>query len=312
MKLNSVSNFPAPEVPLDPVRLFVAGSPGEAAGEELALQPALPKSRVAPIRSTMHFLRNANRSLVGGALGIETAAAAVETVIMDDGRERVKQTSMLPWRMICALSITGSNGIRAVGTGWLIGPRTLVTAGHCVHHQDLGGWAKRIEISAGRNASEFPYGTVVATRFSALQEWTVKHAPELDFGCIHLSESLGDKTGWFSLKPLTDSELKDKTVAIAGYPADRGEGTELYRHAQKILRVDPQRLYYDVDTFGGQSGSPAWLDPMPGTTPVVVGIHAYGVAGTPAAYDLVANSATRLIPPVLAEITRWCAQSDAA
>lgn len=309
MQLNTVSNFAAPPIAPDPARVVIEGSSGPA-GPATASSPVADAARLAGVRSAMHMLRNPNLSVIGGGVaGLEAGGAGIETVILDDGRVRVTQTTLLPWRMICALRITGTNGVRAVGTGWLVGPRTLLTAGHCVHHPDLGGWATRIEVSAGRNGEEFPYDTLAATRFSALQEWTTGHAPELDFGCIHLDAPLGDRTGWFSLQPVPDAKLKDRTVAIAGYPADRGHGTELYRHAQKVLRVDPQRLYYDVDTFGGQSGSPAWLDAAV-TAPVVVGIHAYGVAGTPAGYGIVANSATRLIPPVLAEITRWRAASD--
>lgn len=309
MQLSSTSNFATPSIAPNLARVVIEGSRGSA-----SIPPAISEETNATypigVRSSMHVLQNGAMSVIGGLSGGQEAGrVGIETVILDDGRVRINQTALLPWRMICALLITGSNGVRAVGTGWLIGPRTLVTAGHCVHHPDLGGWAARIEVSAGRDGEQFPYGTFTGTRFSALQEWTTGHVPELDYGCIHLDAPLGERTGWFSLQPVSDAELRDRTVAIAGYPADRGQGTELYSHAQKLLRVDPQRLYYDVDTFGGQSGSPAWLESS-GIAPIVVGIHAYGVAGTPAGYGIVANSATRLIPPVLAEIVRWRTASD--
>ena len=52
---------------------------------------------------------------------------------------------------------------------------------------------------------------------------------------------------------------------------------------------------YTMDTAGGQSGAPVWLEEK--GMPYGVGIHAYG-AGT-------GNSATRINRAVLADIERW-------
>jgi V8-like Glu-specific endopeptidase len=55
-----------------------------------------------------------------------------ETVIGRDERVRILDTNLAPRRMICALRMRGPSGAGAIGTGWFIGPKTVLTAGHRV------------------------------------------------------------------------------------------------------------------------------------------------------------------------------------
>src|SRR5687768_6326230 len=55
-----------------------------------------------------------------------------ESVIGRDERVRILDTDLYPWSAICALRMRGPSG-GAMGTGWFIGPRTVITAGHCVY-----------------------------------------------------------------------------------------------------------------------------------------------------------------------------------
>ncbi len=230
----------------------------------------------------------------------------LESVIGADSRERVLETELFPWRMVCALSMIAPGGGGAIGTGWLAGPRTIVTAGHCVHHQGFfGGWAESIEVSAGRDGSEFPFGTVTATRMSSLDRWVDTADPDFDIGCIHLEESLGDQTGFFGFASLPPAELETHLVNISGYPSDRGGGQEQYFHANRVLQVTDRRVFYDIDTFGGQSGAPVWIQEGQNEPPQVVAIHAYGTGGTPFHLGITANSAPRIIPEVFDQIAAW-------
>jgi V8-like Glu-specific endopeptidase len=72
--------------------------------------------------------------------------------------------------------------------------------------------------------------------------------------------------------------------------------------------VTDRRLFYEVDTFGGQSGAPVWVQADDGAPPVAVGIHAYGTGGTPSNLGVVANSAPRIIPEVLEQLKAWVEQ----
>jgi glutamyl endopeptidase len=76
-------------------------------------------------------------------IGLETVLHPI------DERTRILETNEAPWRMVCALEIDGPWG-SFLGTGWLVAPRTIITAGHCVYDaKQMGGWANKIRISPG-------------------------------------------------------------------------------------------------------------------------------------------------------------------
>ncbi len=236
-----------------------------------------------------------------------------ESVIGVDERVRILETDLYPWRMICALRMRGPTGAGAIGTGWFIGPRTVVTAGHCVFsNYFFGGWASTIEVIPGRNGNgnkAKPFGSVTSSRFSSLDRWTEAEDPDFDIGCIHLDEdkAIGTKVGWFSIAALPPEELQSYMVNVSGYPSDRGAGTEQYHHRNRVLQVTERRLFYEVDTYGGQSGAPVWIHEHEGASPIAVGIHAYGIGGTPQNLGVTANSAPRIIPEVLSKLEEWVA-----
>lgn len=261
---------------------------------------------------------SADDLLVSGKSEVRLKPTAVrvglETVLGVDQRVRISDTSRLPWRMVAGLRLIPKPPFTSefIGTGWFIGPKTLLTAGHCVFSgSDFGGWIGAIEVSPGRNAGKFPYGTVTAKRFSALEAWQTSSDADFDIGCIHLDEPLGKKVGYFKVASMSDADLKNALLNISGYPADRGDGTEQYFHANRVLRTSARRIYYDIDTYGGQSGSPVWHQSAPNAPPVAVAVHAYGVGGTASNLGITANSGPRLVPEVVATIKEWLA-ADAA
>ena len=235
----------------------------------------------------------------------------LETVIGADDRQRILDTHLSPWNMICALRMRGASGGGAIGTGWLIGPRTLLTAGHCVYSSTFfGGWASRVEVIPGMNGAgdgpeARPFGSLISESFSSVDRWTDGEDPDFDIGCIHLDEPIGDRLGWFSVAALAAEELEGYLVNVSGYPADRGKGAEQYHSANRILRVSDRRIFYEVDTFGGQSGAPVWIHQAEDGPPIAVAIHAYGTGGTPGSWDIKANSAPRIIPEVLGQLRAW-------
>jgi V8-like Glu-specific endopeptidase len=127
-----------------------------------------------------------------------------------------------------------------------------------------------------------------------------------------LAQPLGETTGWFSTAVLPDDQLEKSLINIAGYPGDRGDGKELYHAKNRILQVTDRRIFYDLATFGGQSGSPVWIQKDANSPVQAVGIHAYGVGGTPTNVSVKANSAPRIIPEVLELIKGWIAGDSAA
>ena len=268
-----------------------------------AITPGSQGPLSEPSRSLKFLAGKGKSDPLPGGMG--AGRSVLESIIgPTDDRVRILDTDFAPWRMVCALRMRGATGAGAMGTGWLVGPKTILTAGHCVFSNHFfGGWAATIEVSPGRNGSEFPFGTVASTKFSSIDRWVNNEDPDFDIGCIHLSEPLGERVGWFAVAALPPDELEGYLVNVSGYPGDRGMGTEQYHHKNRVLRVTERRVFYDVDTFGGQSGAPVWIYEADDSPPVAIGIHAYGVGGAPSGLE--ANSAPRIIPEVLEQIRNW-------
>lgn len=220
--------------------------------------------------------------------------APPESVCGRDDRVEVTNTTAVPWRWICKLIITFPNGARYGGTGWFIGPKAVMTAGHCVYSRSNGGWASQIEVIPGMRGASRPYGSMIGTSFRSVTGWTNNADPNYDYGCIILpNASLGNRVGWFGFAALTDASLNNLLVNNSGYPGDKPAGTQWF-NAGRITNVTARKLDYMLDTFGGQSGSPTWR--LLNGQRHAVGIHAYG--GCP-------NSSARIVTAVFNNMMTW-------
>lgn len=248
-----------------------------------------------------------------------SAGPQAESIIPDadgDGRERVFDTSDYPYTAIAALEITARDGTLYVGTGWFVSPRTLITAGHCVYVRNAknpaaNGWVRSIRVFPGRNGTgpgSEPFGSVVATRFRSVSGWVSddsdpERRAESDYGAILLPASappLGSQVGAFGIGVLSDADLMSRNLNVAGYPADKlhNERQTLWIDVKTPAHLTPRQVFYDADTYGGQSGAPVYV--ASGNKRIAVAIHAYGTSNTVAS-----NSGTRITAEVFDRIQSW-------
>jgi glutamyl endopeptidase len=223
----------------------------------------------------------------------------LETVFGNDDRVKVSQDNMRdnPWRQICSLRIRSQRGREYVGTGWFIAPKVLATAGHCVYLTQEGGWPESIAVIPARYGGGGPFGSVTATRFATVKGWTIKKERDFDYGVIFLEDDdAGKKVGNFEVRALSDRELKGVAAKVSGYPADRDSAQFQYYHERPVMDVTSGRLMYDIDTFGGQSGSPLFQE-IEGEGVVAVGIHTTG--------GVTSNSGTRISEDVITNMLAW-------
>ena len=217
-----------------------------------------------------------------------------ESVCGRDDRVRIRATTRLPWRLLCQLIIRRRDNRTSRCTGWFIGPRTVMTAGHCVYSHSAGGWARSIEVIPGMDATLRPYGSQTGTSFRSVRAWTRDRSANQDYGAIILpNNSLGNRVGWFGFAALSDASLRNLLVNNCGYPGDKPFGTQWY-NAGRVTRVTDERIFYMLDTAGGQSGSPTWR--YRNGTRHAVGVHAYG--GCP-------NKSTRITRAVFDNMRAW-------
>jgi len=243
---------------------------------------------------------------------IERAAARakvsytqLESIIGGDDRVRVTNNQFYPWRCIASLLITAHSGAMYIGTGWLVSPRVLLTAGHCVYMSDQGGWVTQIEVIPGRDAGNRPFNSAVATDFRSVTGWTQDHNSDYDYGAILLpaDQRYGDQLGWFGYASRADDYLRGITLNLAGYPGDGGpagiDGTQWY-HSRGVRDVFEKQITYEIDTYGGQSGAPVWEMTAEGNR-YGVAVHTWGTT--------VNNGGTRITSDVFDNIVLWAGQA---
>ncbi|WP_375445813.1 trypsin-like serine peptidase [uncultured Fibrella sp.] len=224
---------------------------------------------------------------------------ATEVIIGTDDRVRIANTTIYPYRAICALRITAADGTRWIGTGWLVGPRTVITAGHCVFLHGNGGWARSIEVIPGLNDAARPYGPAMGTALRSVKGWTEGKKREYDYGAIILppNSRLGDIVGYFGYAVRDNNFLMGSVLNLSGYPGDKG-GAQQWFMARTPKSLSDRVITYDIDTMGGQSGAPVWV--KVGEQRYCVGIHTNG--------HISGNSATRIVQDVFNNIKNWKAE----
>ncbi|MCL6265959.1 trypsin-like serine peptidase [Flagellimonas myxillae] len=201
-----------------------------------------------------------------------------------DQRQKVVGTNMLPYNAICKLYTKGKNGKTYVGSGWLVSGTKLYTAGHCVFSKKSGGWKEKIIVIPGKSGLLEPYGRFEAVSVCATKGWIDNGSARYDMGAIKLNAPVPlDEF----LKPVIDDSDDGE---VCGYPADRDRGMFQYKMRESLTKKGG-RFYYEIDTYGGQSGCPLLKNRSEG-----IGIHNYG--GCP-------NKSSDLYEEFIQEVANW-------
>jgi len=187
-----------------------------------------------------------------------------------DCRERVSNRSVrqAPHKSICSLILTTPNGKTGSGTGWLIGPNKVYTAGHCLysHNRKIGiGWMKDIVVIPGRYGKNSPFGEYKPYETIVHPAWRSDRNNNYDMGAILLSSDVRrkfEKSDYFDVNVIGKKETYEN-MTVCGYPGDLPEGKEgdkgkyQYKGTGDVSSVD-RLLFYRIDTYKGQSGGPVY------------------------------------------------------
>lgn len=225
------------------------------------------------------------------------------SIIGPDDRQRIQDTtaSVMGRSTVMLTYVNSSGQPRHYCSGFMYGPDLVVTAGHCVYDQDRDLWyntAWNVVVWPGRNGSEKPYGSCRAQKGYVADNW-MSGREDYDFGAFRIDCNVGNQTGWMGLYAASAAELNDQPLTIRGYPHDKAYGTQWW-DTDYIGNVNPRRVFYNVDTYGGQSGSPAYNQNIGNCNSVcVLAIHAYGQG--PDFY----NSGTRITDNVINKLVTW-------
>lgn len=231
----------------------------------------------------------------------EPGSVGIDSVIGPDGRVQESVPTTYPWGAIAHLE-TNQGGC----TGFMLSRDVLVTAGHCVHWG--GQWVTSYTVTPGRTGGTAPFGSCsggIADVWTTWN-WINGYPSDHDYGLVKLTCDIGYSTGWFGWWYNTGENLVNQYFYVEGYPGDKPYGT-MWWDGDYTYSQTANKLWYWIDTAGGQSGSPVYH--YNSTTPglcggwCVTGIHTNGVAGSNPA-----NSGTRFRPDVMSFINYWISQ----
>lgn len=176
----------------------------------------------------------------------------------------ITQRTTEPYRTVCYITCTWSDGSRTAASGVVVGVNDVLTAMHVVFNQSRGGWATQISISPGADTK--PYLVQPLGEFndwgrlsSRTMDWD-RNGDDLidqaeaqwDLAVIGLRTRIGDVTGWAGTSA-TDESFRGEVV---GYPS-RGTGMM----GEQVLATASSRYgVFNVDTSlgAGASGGPLY------------------------------------------------------
>jgi glutamyl endopeptidase len=187
-------------------------------------------------------------------------------------------------------------------TGFMIGPRTVATAGHCVHSGgSRGAWHSKVRVFPAFDYNFAPYSGCAASSLFSVAGWVGSADERFDYGAIGLGCTVGNRTGWFGFR--TNAGVNTPTI-ITGYPGDKS--LTMWQSSDVARAVTAKQLFYTNDTVGGMSGSPVWEDLWYNNRsfgPYAVAIHAYGPHGS--SPHNIYNHGTRIDTAVFNNLKAW-------
>ncbi|HKQ50799.1 MAG TPA: trypsin-like serine protease [Pyrinomonadaceae bacterium] len=232
---------------------------------------------------------------------IFSASSSAERV-----RIQAAEITQSPWRKVCDLLITARDGSLHTGTAWFISPRTLVTAGHCISvfspNSPAHGMVRKILVMPARNgeadAAHSPFGWVEVPRedLRVHPNWANSGNLNFDYGVIILPATapLGEQTGVFGFGHFEDQKLAGSAPTLSGYPDNVPDGTQ-WVEVNPIRDLTATRVFYDIFTFGGQSGSPVFF--RNNNRQIACAVHNFG--------DVPFNSGVRINQDVIDQLNAW-------
>ena len=88
------------------------------------------------------------------------------------------------------------------------------------------------------------------------------YATNYDYAIVTLDKPIGNTTGWFDFKIISDEELKNSNIVLISRPGDKPKDT-LWKSRGSIGHIRPKEFKHNADTIEGSSGGPILLEGNP-------------------------------------------------
>lgn len=259
----------------------------------------------------IHQVGNTDMYYVNGYTPLTATSEEIEdeeadnpdTIIGSDNRTQVTNTRTGSYLKTAYMVYTYDNvyneakntyeSIPNFSTAFMVGPNIAATVGHCLYQDvtDSGNYddniynprfPDKIELYFGVNSlsevnSSYEYyaeGEVVHIEYSYYISPSFDH----DWAVIELDRNLGNTTGWFGR--ISNWFDASAPVDTYGYPADKPRATMWEITGNFCNKTDFRYYTNNIDTIGGQSGSP-YVVTYEGRDGYVCGIHAFSGTSVP-------------------------------
>jgi hypothetical protein len=197
-----------------------------------------------------------------------------------------------------------------LGTGMLIHPRVLLTAGHNtaffffskafpfiiskVHDVDMYFGSIDAKNYVAQKSVKLKKGR---TKFFNNGYWWFSKIKD-DYSIIILPDSSVYKAlgGCYKIAPISSQGQLGKTITLTGSPKDKPEHEIWQESTNNFQVVNNNVLRYDLFTLPRNSGSPIWIGPS--GQPQAVGVHSRSYGSC--------NAAVLINDAVYKRISRWC------
>lgn len=224
----------------------LGGAPDGNGGSRVTERAAQPTAGAAPLTGFDAFnpvTRNEFRlDLAGGALeaigrsaavrGLDTGSAPGREVPISFSWSNGDDDRYRPYGINAAVTNTAHRMLVRLGSGCsgtLVGPRHIVTAGHCLYNRDSDTWSDDFAARAGRNGTSnvasvtvdndnIPSGQVLWYFTPAQYRAETGSTWGYDFGILVVPARIGDTAGWMGRVAYSGASLESATIYRRGYP----------------------------------------------------------------------------------------------
>ena len=176
-------------------------------------------------------------------------------IVGTDDRRTVSNPAVYPYSAVAYMVVHAECGCDWTGSAFMVGKRGAMTASHCLVCTTHNRCADRITLYFGHK----PNGSYFYKYDDATSYWYGisggGNDRGWDYGYIRLNRNVGDKTGWFGTRSMSDSALNGALMNLAGYRQG-----EMKRDFDYVTVVNANVIDHRIDTEKGYSGCPIYDD----------------------------------------------------
>lgn len=199
-------------------------------------------------------------------------SSSVKGIVPPDDRSRIDPTDIGPYNSTVKIEF-GNNGDNGFCTGFLIGPRHVATAGHCLISGN-GFRQDSIVVKPALNGTQndlnqnvngyLPYGSSSASIVAVGEELLENGSNIGDWGILAMEYPLGNSIGWLGLRWQLFPYSSGTNVLLNGYTNESVNSiinyNFMYLSAGEVTGNDSfsKGLVTNLDSSGNQSGGPIY------------------------------------------------------